>query len=61
MKNILIIDTTTRKYGHATLFHKYISKEVRIDYVEVRMLDSYDVPAFSSLSAFYIRYELVEP
>ncbi len=55
MKNILIKSFTSGKWGHASL--KYNCR-TKMDYIEVRMLDTYEVSETYNIASFYIYFDV---
>ena len=57
MKNILIKEYSSGKYGHASTV---TSTKTGIEIVQVRMLESYESVHICNLASFYIYYEVLD-
>ena len=56
MKNKLVKGYSSGEYGHATKVHNH---KIGLDYVEVRMLLSYENVHTCTLASFYLCYEVL--
>ena len=57
MKNILIKEYSSGKYGHASTV---VNTKTGIEIVQVRMLESYESVHICNLASFYIYYEVLD-
>jgi len=56
MKNKLVRGIQSGEYGHATKVHNH---KIGMDYIEVRMLDTYENVHTCTVGAFYLSYEVL--
>ena len=57
MKNKLVRGIQSGEYGHATKVHNY---KIGMDYIEVRMLDHYEVVHTCTVPSFYLTFEVMD-
>ena len=57
MKNKLVRGIQSGDYGHATRVHNH---KIGMDYIEVRMLDTYENVHTCTVPSFYMCYEVMD-